>query len=110
MIQNVNSGLERAVEVLGTLAKSKPARDEMLKFDGILDVLLKIVRNGSSRGVQYALLTLSHLCCYSGKMCLEAVREGLFETCVGLLEDDNEKVRRSANTLVQVLQGRRKNV
>lgn len=110
LIQNVNSGLERAVEVLGILAKSKPARDEMLKFDGILDILIGIVRNGGSRGVQYALLTLSPLCCYNEKMCLEAVREGLFETCVGLLEDDNEKVRRSAKTLVQVLQGKRKSV
>ncbi|KAI3456374.1 hypothetical protein Pfo_013037 [Paulownia fortunei] len=110
LIQNANSGLERAVEVLGLLAKCKLARDEMVRFSGFLDILIGIVRNGSSRGVQYALLTLSSLCCYSEKMGLEALREGLFETCVGLLEDDNEKVRRNAKTLIQVLQGKRKNV
>ncbi|KAK6124442.1 hypothetical protein DH2020_041819 [Rehmannia glutinosa] len=110
LIQNANSGLERAVEVLGLLAKCKPARDEMVRFSGFLDILIGIVRNGSSRGVQYALLTLSFLCCYSKRMGLEALREGLFETCVGLLDDDNEKVRRNAKTLIQVLQGKRENV
>ncbi|XP_042028500.1 U-box domain-containing protein 8-like [Salvia splendens] len=110
LIQNADSGLERAVEVLGLLAKCKLARDEMLRFCGFLDVLIGIVSNGSSRGVQYALLTLSSLCCYNEKMGLEALREGLFETCVGLLEDDNEKVRRNANMLIQILQGKRKNV
>ncbi|KAL3627603.1 hypothetical protein CASFOL_028966 [Castilleja foliolosa] len=107
LIQNANSGLERAVEVLALLAKCKMARDEMVRFRGFLEILIGIVRNGSSRGVQYALLTLSSLCCYSQKVYLEALREGLFETCVGLLEDDNEKVRRNSKTLIQVLQGRR---
>ncbi|XP_057764696.1 U-box domain-containing protein 8-like [Salvia miltiorrhiza] len=110
LIQNADSGLERAVEVLGLLAKCKLARDEMLRFCGFLDILIGIVSNGSSRGVQYALLTLSSLCCYSEKMGLEALREGLFETCVGLLEDDNEKVRRNAKMLIQILQGKRRNV
>ncbi|PIN01215.1 Ubiquitin--protein ligase [Handroanthus impetiginosus] len=110
LIQNAHSGLERAVEVLGLLAKCKLARDEMVRFSGILDILIGMVRNGSSRGVQYSLLTLSSLCCYSEKISLEALREGLLEICVGLLEDDNEKVRRNAKTLIQVLQGKRKNV
>ncbi|KAL7088801.1 hypothetical protein ACP275_13G149800 [Erythranthe tilingii] len=110
LIQNANSGLERAVEVLGLLAKCKVARDEMVRFRGFLDTLIGISRNGSSRGVQYALLTLSYLCCYSEKMCLGAVREGVFETCVGLLEDDNEKVRRNAKNLIQVIQERMGNV
>ncbi|KAG6416526.1 hypothetical protein SASPL_123958 [Salvia splendens] len=110
LIQNAASGLERAVEVLGLLAKCKLARDEMLRFCGVLDILIGIVRNGSSRGVQFALLTLSSLCCYSDKMGMEASREGLIETCVGLLEDDNEKVRRNAKMLIQILQGKSKNV
>ncbi|KAL0442860.1 UNVERIFIED_CONTAM: U-box domain-containing protein 8 [Sesamum latifolium] len=110
LIQNANSGLERAVEVLGLLAKCKLARDEMGRCSELLDILIGIMRNGSARGVQYALLTLSALCCYSEKMGVEALREGVFEICVGLLEDDNEKVRRNAKTLIQVLQGKRKNV
>ncbi|KAI3466611.1 hypothetical protein Pfo_023274 [Paulownia fortunei] len=110
LIQNANSGLERAVEVLGLLAKCNYARDEMARCSGFLDILIGVLRNGSSRGVQYALLTLSSLCSYSEKMGLEASREGLLEICVGLLEDDNEKVRRNAKTLSQVLQGKRRNL
>lgn len=110
LIQNANSGLERAVEVLGLLAKCKEGRQEMIKFGGLLDVLIKFLRNGSSRAVQYALLTISLLCSYSERMRMSAVREGVFEVCVGLLEDDNEKVRRNANSLIQVLQGKRLNL
>ncbi|XP_051125426.1 U-box domain-containing protein 8 [Andrographis paniculata] len=110
LIENVNSGLERAVEVLGLLAKCKLGRDDMVNSAGLLDILIDIVRNGNSRGVQYALLTLTYLCCYNETMAVEALKEGLFETCVGLLEDDNEKLRRNANNLIQILQGRRKAV
>lgn len=110
LIQNANSDLERAVEVLGLLAKCKEGRQEMIKFGGLLDVLIKFLRNGSSRAVQYALLTISLLCSYSERMRMSAVREGVFEVCVGLLEDDNEKVRRNANSLIQVLQGKRLNL
>lgn len=107
LIQNANSGLERSVEVLGLLAKCKEGRQEMIKFSGLLDVLIKFLKNGSSRAVQYALLTISLLCSYSERMRVLAVREGVFEISVGLLEDDNEKVRRNANSLIQVLQGKR---
>lgn len=107
LIQNANSGLERAVEVLGLLAKCKEGRQEMIKFGGLLDVLIKFLKNGSSRAVQYALLTISLLCNYSERMRVLAVREGVFEISIGLLEDDNEKVRRNANSLIQVLQGKR---
>ncbi|XP_073308576.1 U-box domain-containing protein 8-like [Primulina huaijiensis] len=110
LIQNANSGLERAIEVLGLLAKCRVARDEMMRCTELLYILIAVLKNGSSRGVQYALLTLSCLCCYSEKMGLEASKEGLPDICVGLLEDDNEKVRRNAKTLMQVLQGKRKNV
>ncbi|KZV55192.1 U-box domain-containing protein 8 [Dorcoceras hygrometricum] len=110
LIQNANSGLERAIEVLGLLAKCRVARDEMMRCTELLDILIAVLKNGSSRGVQYALLTLSCLCCYSEKMALEASKVGLPEICVGLLEDDNEKVRRNAKTLIQVLQGKRTDV
>ncbi|XP_022878032.1 U-box domain-containing protein 8-like [Olea europaea var. sylvestris] len=108
LIHNANSGLERAVEVLGLLAKCRLAREEIMRFDRFLDILIEVLRNGSSRGVQYALLTMSSLCSYSEKMCLEALKLGVFEICVGLLEDDNEKLRRNAKTLIQVLQGRKR--
>ncbi|XP_019175075.1 PREDICTED: U-box domain-containing protein 8 [Ipomoea nil] len=107
LIQNSNSGLERAVEVLGLLSKCKEGRQEMMKYGGFLDTLLEFLKNGSSRGVQYALLTINMLCTFSEHMCIEAIRKGVFEICVQLLEDENEKVRRNANTLIQVLQGKK---
>lgn len=106
LIQNASSGLERAVEVLGLLAKCAEGREEMLDYDGVLEILIFVLRNGSSRGVQYGLLTINLLCSCSERMCLEVLREGVFEICLGLLEDDNEKVRRNAKNLIQVLQGK----
>ncbi|CAK9186702.1 unnamed protein product [Ilex paraguariensis] len=106
LIELVNSGLERAVEVLGLLAKSKEGREGMMRFDGCVEVLATVLKNGTSRGVQYALLTMNSLCCCSEKACLEALKDGVFEICVEKLEDDNEKVRRNAKSLIQVLRGK----
>ncbi|CAI9087683.1 OLC1v1021825C1 [Oldenlandia corymbosa var. corymbosa] len=106
LIQNVRSGLERAVEVLGLLAKCVEGREEMMNHDGFLETLRFILRKGSSRGVQYALLTINLLCSCSERMCFEALKAGVFEICLGFLEDDNEKVRRNATSLIQVLQGK----
>ncbi|XP_027160088.1 U-box domain-containing protein 8 [Coffea eugenioides] len=106
LIQNASSGLGRAVEVLGLLAKCAEGRKEMLDYDGFLEILIFVLKNGSSRGVQYGLLTINLLCSCSERMCLEVLREGIFEICLGLLEDDNEKVRRNAKNLIQVLQGK----
>ncbi|XP_057962639.1 U-box domain-containing protein 8 [Malania oleifera] len=105
LIRISDSGLERAVEVLGLLAKCRGGREEMGKFTVCVPILVRILKNGSSRGVQYALLALNSLCCYSEEMCLEARKEGVVEICMGLLEDDNEKIRRNSSSLIQVLQG-----
>ncbi|XP_052183984.1 U-box domain-containing protein 8 [Diospyros lotus] len=106
LIVIARSGLERAVEVLGLLAKCREGREEMVKFENCIQILVHVLRNGSSRGVQYALLTLNSLCSSSKALCLEVLSEGVFELCVGLLEDDNEKVRRNASSLIQVLRGK----
>ncbi|KAL6992679.1 U-box domain-containing protein 8 [Sarracenia purpurea var. burkii] len=103
LIRIAGSGLERPVEVLGLLAKCKEGRDEMVKFNHCIQILVRVLKNGSSRGVQYSLLTLNSLCSYSKEICLEVLKEGVFEFCVGLLEDDNEKIRRNASSLIQVL-------
>ncbi|PHT59730.1 hypothetical protein CQW23_02093 [Capsicum baccatum] len=91
LIQNANLGLDKVVEVLVLLAKCKEGRQEMIKFGGLLEILIKFLKNGLSRAVQYALLTISLLCNYNERMCVLVVREGVFEIYVGLLEDDNEK-------------------
>ncbi|KAJ7968422.1 RING-type E3 ubiquitin transferase [Quillaja saponaria] len=105
LLRIADSGLERAVEVLGILAKCNDGREQMERFPGCIQILVRVLKNGTSRGVQYALLTLSSLCCNSEDMCLEATKEGVFEICTGLLEDDNEKVRRNASILIQILTG-----
>ncbi|KAJ9129419.1 hypothetical protein P3X46_033833 [Hevea brasiliensis] len=98
-------GLERAVEVLSMLVKCKEGREEMGRIGGCLRVLVKVIKNGSKRGIQCGLFTLNYLCCYSEEMCGEAKREGVLEICLGLVEDDNEKVSRNASSLVQTLSG-----
>ncbi|KAL5549979.1 hypothetical protein UlMin_000155 [Ulmus minor] len=89
-----DSGLDRAVEVLG-----------LLRFNRCVRILVRVLRNGSSRGIQYALLTFNPLCLYSEEMCGEARREGVLEICMGFLDDENEKIRRSTSNLIEVLIG-----
>nr|XP_043621478.1 U-box domain-containing protein 8 [Erigeron canadensis] len=109
LMNSLSLGLERAVEVLGLLAKCKRGREEMVnRFNGCCDdikTLIHVLNNGSSRGIQYALLTLNSLCLSSEVICVEALREGVFELCLRFLEDDNEKVRRNASSLIKVFGG-----
>ncbi|PSS24731.1 U-box domain-containing protein [Actinidia chinensis var. chinensis] len=107
LIESARSGLERAVEVLCLLSTCKEGKEEMVKFSDCVPILVQVLRNGCSRGVQYALLTLNSLCSWSRDLCLEVLEIGVFELCVKLLEDDNEKVRRNASSLIQVFRGKR---
>ncbi|XP_027347220.1 U-box domain-containing protein 8-like [Abrus precatorius] len=105
LLRNVDCGLERGVEVIGVLAKCKEGREQMEGYDGCVQILGRVLRNGSSRGIQYALLALTSLCFYSQRMVLVALEEGVLEVSFGLLEDDNEKVRRNSSNLIRVLRG-----
>ncbi|XP_028792284.1 U-box domain-containing protein 8-like [Neltuma alba] len=105
LLRSLDSGLERAVEVLGLLAKCRECREQMERYNGCIQILVRVLRNGSSRGIQYALLALNSICCNSEKMVLEATKEGILDTCLGLLEDDNEKIRRNSSSLIKVLRG-----
>ncbi|PKI72939.1 hypothetical protein CRG98_006639 [Punica granatum] len=71
LLSIADSGLERAVEVLGLLAKCKEGREVMA----------------------------------SGRMGVAVRKEGVLEDCWRLVEDENEKIRRNASNLVQVLGG-----
>ena len=77
----------------------------MERFNGCVRILARVLRNGSSRGIRYALLTLNPLCLYSEEICGEARKEGVLEICMGLLDDENEKIRRSTSNLIEVLIG-----
>ncbi|KAK7319580.1 hypothetical protein RJT34_04303 [Clitoria ternatea] len=109
LLRNVDCGLERGVEVIGVLAKCKEGREEMEGCDGCVKILCRVLRNGSSRGVQYALFALTSLCLYSHQMALVAMEEGALEASVGLIEDGNEKVRKNASNLIRVLRGNNNN-
>nr|GEW33106.1 U-box domain-containing protein 8 [Tanacetum cinerariifolium] len=82
LVNVLSKGLERAVEVLGLLAKCRRGREEMVRFDGFVRVLVNVLRGGSSRGVQYALMTLNSICSSSETVCAEALRKGVFELCL----------------------------
>ncbi|KAG5010515.1 hypothetical protein AAZX31_07G173600 [Glycine max] len=103
LLQNVEIGLERCVEVIGFLAKCKEGREQMECYDGCVQILVNVLRNGSSRGIQYALFALTSLCSYNQEMVLVALEEGVLEASLGFVEDDNEKVRRNACNLIKVL-------
>ncbi|KAE8728645.1 U-box domain-containing protein 8 [Hibiscus syriacus] len=103
LIGLLDSGLERAIEVLGVLVKCKEGREEMMKVNGCVKVLVQVLRNGSSRGIQYGLFTLNCLCNCCERLCFEAMNEGVLEICMGLIEEENEKTRRYTSSLVQTL-------
>ncbi|KAK7302651.1 hypothetical protein RJT34_13544 [Clitoria ternatea] len=107
LLRSADSGLERSVEVVGVLAKCKEGREQMERFGGCVQILARVLRNGtSSRGVQYALVALYSLCSNSERVVSEALEEGVLEICHGLVEEvDSEKVRRNASGLIQVLSG-----
>ncbi|KAL5549156.1 hypothetical protein UlMin_004387 [Ulmus minor] len=94
LLRIADSGFDKAVEVM-----------VLLRFNGCVRILVRVLRNGSSRGIQYALLTLNPLCLYSEEICGEARREGVLEICMRLLDDENEKIRRSISNLIKVLIG-----
>ncbi|KAG4999424.1 hypothetical protein AAZX31_08G059600 [Glycine max] len=103
LLTNVGIGLERCVEVIGVLAKCKEGREQMECYDGCVQILVNVLRNGSSRGIQYALFALTSVCSYSQRMVMVALEEGGLEASLGFVEDDNEKVRRNACNFIKVL-------
>nr|KJB68597.1 hypothetical protein B456_010G253700 [Gossypium raimondii] len=109
LVRLLIAGLERAIEVLGLLVKCKEGREEMMKVNGCVKVLVKVLKNGSSRGVQYGLFTLNCLCNYSEIFCFEARKQGVLGICMGLVEEENEKIKRYLSNLVQTLSGNHAN-
>lgn len=103
LMELLDSGLERAMEVLGLLVKCREGREEMVKVGGCVKMLVKLLSCGSCRGVQCALFTLNVLCNYYEEFCLQVMKEDVLEICVGLMEDENEKIRGASTSLIQTL-------
>ncbi|TXG47223.1 hypothetical protein EZV62_026517 [Acer yangbiense] len=106
LIQIVDLGIERAVEVLSVLARCKEGREEIMRVDGCVKTFVRMLKNGSPRAVQCSLFTLNSLCCCNEQMTLESWKEGVFDICSGLLDDDDNKVRNNANNFIQTLNGK----
>lgn len=105
LVEAADSGLERAVEVLGLLVKCRGGREEMSKVSGFVEVLVNVLRNGSLKGIQYSLFILNCLCCCSREIVDKVKREGVVEICFGLEVNESEKIRRNATNLVHTLLG-----
>ncbi|QCD76662.1 STIP1 homology and U-box containing protein 1 [Vigna unguiculata] len=103
LLRSADSGLERSVEVIGVLAKCKEGREQMVRFGECVKILARVLRNGSSSGVQYALMALYSLCYHSEESVLESLKNGVLEICEGLLQDDNAKVKMNSSCLIQLL-------
>ncbi|XP_058091009.1 U-box domain-containing protein 8 [Magnolia sinica] len=104
LLELADSGVERAVEVLGLLGKCREGREEMGRINGCVEVLVRVLRNGSSRSVEHALSALNSVCGYCELMGSEARSEGVLEICFGLVGDENLKIGRNASSLIQTLQ------
>ncbi|TKY71593.1 U-box domain-containing protein 8 [Spatholobus suberectus] len=83
LLRSADSGLERSVEVIGVLAKCKEGREQVERFRGCVQILARVLRNGSPRGVQYALMALYSLCSHSEGSALEALRDGVWKFVKG---------------------------
>ena len=102
LVKLAGIGIERAIEVLEVLGKVKEGREEMERMDGLVGVLVALLRTGSSRGVADALSLMNLLCGYSSKMRNEATEAGVMEVCEGLLGESG-KIEKNASVLMGTL-------
>ncbi|KAG6534981.1 U-box domain-containing protein 8-like [Zingiber officinale] len=104
LVRLVREGSERAVRVLGLLAKCREGKDEMRKTIGFVKALAEALRAGSPRAIEHGLLALNLVCSESKDMALEAIEEGGLQLCSLLFCDLNQKTRKNAMELALTLQ------
>ncbi|KAJ4748409.1 U-box domain-containing protein [Rhynchospora pubera] len=98
------AGSERAIEVLGQLAKNQEGKAEMRKVESLVRWLVSVARTGSARGTDNALLVLNLVCSDCEDMSMEAVKEGALDVSLSLIESDEGKIAKNAASLVRTLQ------
>ncbi|WOK96435.1 hypothetical protein Cni_G05142 [Canna indica] len=96
-------GAERAVRVLGLLAKCREGKEEMRKVIGFVRALAEVIRAGNPRAVEHALLVLNLVCSDNKDMALEAIEEGVLDFCSDFSCDVNQKTRKNAMELDVIL-------
>ncbi|KAL4201821.1 hypothetical protein AMTRI_Chr02g217970 [Amborella trichopoda] len=95
---------ERPAEVLSLMAKCKEGREAIEKCEGCVGVLVRVLREGSSRSKQHALATLASLCEHNACLAWDARREGALCCGAQMVKDENVKIRRNAMRLVRALE------
>jgi U-box domain len=98
------AGSERAIEVLGQLAKNQEGKAEMRKVESFVRWLVSVARNGSARGTENALLVLNLVCFDCEDTAMDAVKEGAFEVSLDWIGSDKGKTGKNAASLVRTLQ------
>ncbi|URE43377.1 U-box domain-containing protein [Musa troglodytarum] len=100
LVRLTREGSERAVRILGLLAKCREGKEEMRKLIGFINVLSEVLRAGSPRGIEHALLVLNYLCSDSREMAFTAIKEGILDLCSVLAGDMNPNIGKNAMELV----------
>jgi hypothetical protein len=98
------AGSERAIEVLGQLAKNQEGKAEMRRVESFVRWLVSVARNGSARGAENALLVLNLVCSDCENTSMDAVKEGALEASLDWIGSDKGKIGKNAASLVRTLQ------
>lgn len=98
------AGSERAIEVMGQLAKTQEGKAEMRKVESFVRWLVSVAKNGSTRGAENALLVLNLVCSDCKDTSMEAVKEGAVEASLDWVGCDKGKIGKNAASLVRTLQ------
>ncbi|CAN6457870.1 unnamed protein product [Victoria cruziana] len=97
--------MERPVEVLSLLSRCSEGREAIRNCRGGVQVLARILKDGRPQSRrEHALAALSSLCSHSESFTAAAKRQGVYESCLEFIGDENGKVKRNASVLIQALE------
>ncbi|RWW49613.1 hypothetical protein BHE74_00044188 [Ensete ventricosum] len=104
LVRFARDGSERAVRVLGLLSKCLEGKEAMRKAVGLVVVMAEVVRAGSPRATEHALMALNLVCSDSKDKALEATEAGVLDLCSVLSSDVNQTTRKNAMELALLLE------
>lgn len=104
LVRFAGEGSERAVQVLGLIAKCREGRECMGDVDGFVKVLAGVLACGVGRAVEHTLLVLCFVCSDVEKVRWEAKEEGVVEICLAIGGRDCGKIGRNAMALARTIE------
>ncbi|THU48448.1 hypothetical protein C4D60_Mb09t26370 [Musa balbisiana] len=104
LVRFARDGSERAVRVLGLLSKCLEGKEAMRKAVELVGVMAEVVRAGSPRATEHALMALNLVCSDSEDNALQAIEAGVLDLCWVLSGDVNQKTRKNAMELGLLLE------